>query len=153
MSVVVIGKDRAIARIRGLRYRTNNPEPMWPVVGQIISAHEAEQFASHGRHFGTPWRPLRPKYLAWKLANGWPRATLVMSGELRASLIGRPMDVEKYEGMKAIFGTANQLAIWHHYGTRYRGKQVNPPRPVIKATPIMAREIAKVTLEHVMGRG
>lgn len=62
------------------------------------------------------------------------------------------MNVERYMGDKAIFGTSNQLAIWHHYGTRYQGKQINPPRPVIKATPIMATQIAAHVNDYIMGR-
>lgn len=152
MTIIVRGRREAKAVIAKMRHRMNHPDPMWPRVGRIISSNTRRQFSTRGAHFGTPWQPLKPEYLAWKLSRGYPRQILVMTGEMRGTVTGRPLDVEEYLGQKAIFGTSNQLAIWHHGGTRRNGKRVNPPRPILKATPGMADEIASVVADYITSR-
>lgn len=71
---------------------------------------------------------------------------------MRGTFIGRPMNIEEYMGQRARFGSSNQKAIWHHGGTRYRGRQVNPPRPIMRATQPMAHDIAEIVAKYIVGR-
>lgn len=152
MQIIVKGREKTKAAINAVALRTRRPTPAWPKVGVVMNKAVAKQFATKGAYFGTPWKPLTPRYLSWKLAHGFPRDILIMTGQMRGTLVSRPMNIEEYMGNRAVFGTSNQKAIWHHHGTRYRGQQVNPPRPILKATQPLAEDVADVLAEYIMGR-
>lgn len=150
MPIVVIGEGRVISLFRGMRRRANNPEAAWEEVGEMLSDAVENQFRSDGAWFGTPWAPLTPAYLARKLSRGYPRDILIASGEMKRTFTGRPMEVETYRGKTATYGSNNQKAKWHHGGTRRNGRQVNPPRPILKATSREARAAARILAKHIM---
>lgn len=151
MPVIITGAKDVKAKIAGIRRRMKNPSPVWPRIGRIVNKAVSRQFTTRGAYFGTPWKPLTPKYLAWKLSHGGPRQILVMSGKMRGTLISRPMNIEEYMGHRAVFGTNNDKALWHHGGTRYRGQQINPPRPILKATQPLAHDMAVSVGKYIAG--
>lgn len=140
-------------RLRAMKERINNPDRAWPRVGRYLSITTNKQFATKGAYLGTPWAPLQPDYLLWKVANGYPRATLVMRGDLKQSLTGRPMGIERYNGKSAVFGSGDRKFIWHQKGTKRNGRQVNPPRPMIVLTPTVRAEITDIMRRYIRGRG
>lgn len=140
-------------RLRAMGRRIENPEPAWPRVGRFLSMVVRRQFATKGAYLNTPWKPLRPEYLLWKVANGYPKQTLVMDGTLRSTFVGRPMDVETYKGASATFGSNSDLAVWHQRGTYRNGKRVNPPRPMLVVNDHVAEEVTDILRRYVRGRG
>lgn len=146
------GARKKMAKLDKIAERVAHPEPMWPRVGRVISKHVALQFATEGAHFGTPWKPLTPQYAAWKKANGGAGGILVFSGEMRDSLTKFPMDVTEIRGDSATFGTRNQKAIWHQFGTTEDGQQINPPRPMLIVTPELRDDVKDEMRKYIMGR-
>lgn len=151
---VVINKGEITKRrLRAMALRIENPEPAWPRVGRFLSMVVRRQFSTKGAYLGTPWKPLKPEYMLWKVAHGYPKQTLVMDGTLRRSFVDRPMKVETYRGKSASFGSDLDLAIWHQRGTRRNGKQVNPPRPMLVVNRAVAEEVTDIMRRYIRGRG
>lgn len=150
MTIVVIGEGKVAALFHGMARRADHPEAAWEEIGEMLSDAVENQFRTDGAWFGTPWAPLTPAYLARKLSRGFPRDILIATGEMKRTFTGRPMDVEIYRGKTATYGSNNQKAKWHHGGTKRNGRQVNPARPILKATPREARAAARIMLRHIM---
>lgn len=153
MSVEIVVTGRGVnskRKLNGYKRRTSIPTPAWRKVGALISREVRLQFATRGGNFGTPWKPLTPEYAARKKAMGFPRQILVMSGKMRNSFTQRPMDIERYQGQRAVFGSNERKVAWHQYGTRRNGKRVNPPRPMLKLTPVLRRKIVKAVESYIV---
>ena len=146
------GVSDQVRRVRRLRNNMKTVERVWPKVGRYISREVAKQFRTRGVNFGTPWKPLAPSTVAEKRRLGFPRAPLVRSGRLKREFTGRPLDIERYQGNRAFFGSNNPVALWQHKGTRRNGRRHIPPRTIIKTTPKMRREIKKMFEDHLFGR-
>lgn len=142
--------SNAKRKLRGYKRRVKTPTPAWRKVGALISREVRRQFATRGTNFGTPWKPLTPEYAARKKAMGFPRQILVQSGKMRNSFTQRPMDIERYQGQKATFGSNERKVKWHQFGTYRNGKRVNPPRPMLVLTPKLRRQIAQAVEDHVL---
>lgn len=153
-SFIVINRAEITKRrLRAMSRRIENPEIVWPRVGRFLSLVVRRQFATKGTYLGTPWAPLQPDYMLWKVMNGFPRQTLVMRGDLKDSFVGRPMGVETYRGKSAVFGSNDRKAVWHQYGTMRHGRQVNPPRPMLVVNPMVREEVVDIIRRYVRGRG
>lgn len=151
--VVINNAEITKRRLRAMGRRIDNPEPAWPRVGRFLSMVVRRQFSTKGAYLKTPWDPLKPEYMLWKVMNGYPRQTLVMDGSLRSSFVGRPMDVEVYMGKSAVFGSSSDLAVWHQKGTYRDGKRVNPPRPMLFVNRHVAEEVTDILRRYIRGRG
>lgn len=146
--------DKDVSRkIRAYGKRAENiPPRVWQRVGAYMSRVSRQQFTSEGARLGRKWKPLKPEYRLWKIRSGFNRKILVQTGAMRQGFTGRPMDIEEYHKNSATFGSSNQKAIWHHYGTRRNGEQVNPPRPILVVTPEIAKDVRDILADHVAGR-
>ena len=151
--VVVRKADVTKRRLRAMGRRINNPEPAWPRVGRFLSLTVRKQFITKGAHLGTPWKPLKPDYLLWKVMRGYPWQTLVMDGSLRDSFVERPMSVESYLGKSAVFGSDDRKVVWHQFGTFRNGKRVNPARPMLVANQHVHDEVTDILRRYIRGRG
>ena len=138
--------------IRNIERRVKNPTPMWRKVGSYWSSAVRRNFATEGAYMGHPWRPLKPDYAIWKVRHGYGGKILVQSGAMRASFTSRPMSVERYNGQSAVFGSSDQKAIWHHYGTHRGGKQVNPPRPIMVVNAKTRGDVRQIMKAYVLGK-
>lgn len=139
------------ARLTAIQGNLNNTTPMWSNVGSYLSASVKRQFATEGAYYGRPWKPLKPRYAAWKATRGYSGKILVQTGAMRASFVSRPMGIEVYSGKSAIFGSADQKAIWHQFGTHRNGKRVNPPRPMFVITAKVRQDVLTIMKEHILG--
>lgn len=149
-SMRVTGDKKAALRVELMSKRASNVTPMaWRGVGRYIADAERRQFTSEGKYMGTPWRPLKPEYRLWKIRQGYMRKIMARTGSLRRKFTSRPMDVERYTHNTGTYGVNDRLAKWHHYGTRRNGKQVNPPRRLMKVTPFMRRDIRDILARYV----
>lgn len=137
--------------LKGLIRRVQRTDRMWRRVGSYLSMVNRKQFSTEGSYHGKPWRPLKPDYLQWKIKNGYSRKTLVQTGAMKASFTSRPMSIEKYYGKTAVFGSDNELAAYHQYGTRKDGKQINPPRPIMVSTRRVKRGIKNIVEDYLSG--
>lgn len=138
--------------LRVMERRVQDPSKVWPRIGSYLSKTFNKQFTTEGKHLGRPWKPLTPSYAKWKRRHGYSRKILVQTGDMKASLTRRPMDIEDYRGRSAVFGTSNQKAVWHHYGTRKGGQRVNPSRPIIVMTPGVRKDIKNIVQSYIVGR-
>lgn len=143
---------RVSAQLRNLAARAEDVTPAWPKVGAYLSRQVRRQFATRGKHMGTPWKPLAKSTMKQKRRLGLPRVPLVRSGAMKASFIGRPMDIEKYEKTKATFGSSLKTALWQQEGTERHGKRHIPPRPVLKMTPEIKQGARDIIKKHIIGR-
>lgn len=153
LTVTHDGSKVIAKRLRLLAKKVDNPETVWPRVGSYLSKEVNQQFVTEGARFGTPWKPLEPKYRLWKIRHGYMRKILTMGGQMKKSFTGRPMDIEEYKGQSARFGSSNKLAIYHHGGTHKDGKRVNPPRPILIVTPDMSAHIRDILKDYLLGKG
>lgn len=151
--MTVIGEDRVARHLRGVGNRAQNVLPVWPKVGNYLSSRVQRQFLSNGAQFNTPWKPLKPEYRLWKMRNGFGNKTLIMSGEMKRSFTGRPMDIELYSPQSATFGSSNQKAVWQHYGTRRNGKRVIPPRKILVLTREVRADIKDIVGRYILKEG
>jgi hypothetical protein len=117
----------------------------WASVGDVIAAAMTKHFDTEGMHLmGRPWAPLSPPYLGWKIARGLDPRRLHATGDMRASLTGRPMAIEEYFPHRARFGTDDPKARFHQGGTRHM-----PARVIINVTEDLADDVNSVLATYI----
>jgi phage gpG-like protein len=147
MSEVIIkvtGTDRAIRLLREHKLRAADMKPAWDKVEETIALSAQRAFATHGASTGRAWKPLKPEYLAWKTAHGYPPAPLIRSGELWQSVSLVPMDISRKGLTKATFGTSLDYASYHMTGTRNM-----PARPFFRATRRLSNDISRILADYI----
>lgn len=120
-------------------------------VGAVITRHIRRQFTTKGAHFGTPWKPLAKSTLKQKMRLGFPRAPLVRTGAMKAGVTKQPLDIEWYTNTTGTFGTDSMKARWQHFGTHRHGKRHIPPRPILKLTPDLKKDIVDQLRKQAIG--
>lgn len=121
------------------------PKNVWAQVGDVVADNMAQQFATEGAHLnGGPWAPLSPPYLAWKVKAGYRSERLRRTDAMKMSLTSRPMGVETYSRMSARFGTSDEKAAFHQYGTKNM-----PQRQIINVTPDFADDVNSVLARYI----
>ncbi len=125
--------------------RTQGVQVAWPAVGDAIADAMTQQFQTEGVALtGTPWAPLKPDYLAWKIRKGFDPRRLHQTGEMRRSLTSRPMAIEEYRPFSATFGTDDDKAAFHQNGTANM-----PQRKIIEATEDLADDVNSVLARYI----
>lgn len=148
--MTVNGGKATIAKLQAMKGRTKRVDPAWREVGSHISKQIKNQFRTRGATFGTPWKPLAPSTVLEKKRKGYPRQPLVRTGKMKRLVTGRPLEVERYAGQVATFGTKSKIALFQHGGTKRNGKRHIPARPIMKMTPKLRREIRDILKKHVL---
>jgi phage gpG-like protein len=121
------------------------PAQTWEKVGDVIAGAMRQQFASEGSHLlGRQWAPLNPDYLAWKIGKGFRPERLRQTDAMRDSLISRPMAIERYEPLRATFGTDDEKAAFHQNGT-----SLMPQRKIIHVTDDLADDANSVLARYI----
>jgi phage gpG-like protein len=144
---------RAVAKIDGIKERVEHPQPLFLYLSKIVGRDVRKNFASHGVFFGRPWQPLKPDYRVWKVAQGYPRSILVMTGELRDTFTSTPGNIISMTEKSVTFGSTDRKAVWHQFGTHRNGKRVNPPRPMLFMNPVLREDIMTATENYIMRGG
>lgn len=139
------GIDDAVRRLRLIGERAGDLTPAWPGVGDIIADAMTQQFATAGAAGGRAWAPLKPEYRAWKIRKGFSPEILIKTGEMRGTLVSRPMDIEDYDKTSAEFGTKDQKASWHQ-----RGAGNLPKREILFADKKMSRDVNAVLADYIL---
>lgn len=122
--------------------------PAWEKIADSFAQLEAKQFSSQGAHASGGWAPLSPKYAAWKAQRYPGQPTLVRTGELRASLIGRPFGVEVITPQSITIGSNVEHGQYHQHGTSRM-----PQRRPVELTESARREWVKILQKHIVSDG
>lgn len=151
-SAQISGAQVLRRQLREMSDRAQDATPVWPRVGGVIAEASREAFNSAGFSItGTPWAPLSPRYLRWKIRNGFDPRILHKTGALRADMTSRPMGKEVYTPSTATFGTSLRSPKGAPYpkflqgGTRYM-----PARPFLVVTPEMRDDITTILRDYVV---
>lgn len=136
--------------IEDMGKRANNLTPVWKSIGSYLSMANRKQFATNGAYYGTPWKPLKPEYLQWKIKSGYSKRTLVQTGAMKASFTSRPMSIEKYYPKRAEFGSSNRLAKFHQSGTRRNGKPAIPARPIMVKNRRVTKAVRQMISDYII---
>jgi hypothetical protein len=125
----------AVARhYQAMHTRAQDLSPAWDEVLTWWAMGNKEHFASRGRRWRTPWKPLAPSTVAQKRRAGFMNEPLVRTTELRTELTNRPLGVEHIRASDVEAGTNLDYARFHQRGTKKM-----PRRALINAEAV-ARE-------------
>lgn len=120
-------------------------------VGNVVQRHIRKQFATKGAWMGTPWKPLAKSTIKQKRELGFGNRILVRTGDMKAGLTKSPMNIEWYTNTTGVYGSAEQRAIWQHFGTRRNGRRHIPPRTLLKVTPLLKADIIALLRKQSLG--
>jgi len=148
----ITGTKEVVVRLQRIRGRAEHPRRVWSAVGRLVSREVRKQFATEGANFGTPWKPLKPEYRAWKSREYPGRGILVASGSLRSGFTSRPMDIERISDKEGVYGSSSPLAVFHQFGTHSHqtGEQILPPRPILRVTRKLSKSVAETIARYIM---
>lgn len=165
LRLTIKGETRLAQAFNRLARSIQNYRPAWPAITALYRQMMSEQFESQGSRGGRRWVPLSPAYKRWKdiVAPGQP--ILVLSGKMKASLVGRTGDtIEQFRPASLTLGTRIRYAGYHQTGTRRmpaRPPIVLRPRDVRAMTDVIVNQNAeygtragfRVTRRRLYGRG
>ena len=165
LRLTIKGETRLAQAFNRLARSIQNYRPAWPAITALYRQMMSEQFDSQGSRGGRRWVPLSPAYKRWKdiVAPGMP--ILVLSGKMKASLVGRTGDtIEQFRPSSVTLGTRIRYAGYHQTGTRRmpaRPPIVLRPRDVRAMTDVIVNQNAeygtragfRVTRRRLYGRG
>lgn len=138
-------------KFREMKERVQVPDRAWKRVGIYLSREVNRQFSTRGAQFGTPWKPLAISTKIEKRRLGFTPAPLVRTGRLKRGFTQRPMDIFETRGSIARFGSSYDIAAYQHHGTTRNGRQHIPARPILKATPVVRREVRDILKKYITG--
>ena len=127
-------------KIDDMQRRMKSFRPIFNDVRSDLEKEWSNNFETEGGNYGG-WRPLSPKYAAWRGSAG---PILIRSGRLFnsvRSLHGAPNDIKDDE---AYFGTNVEYAKFHQYGTTKM-----PKRPIIFEPSNVANKWGKWAVKYI----
>jgi len=142
----IVGDRRVQTLLMQMADRARGVEAhAWASVGDVIAAAMTKQFDTEGSFLnGRQWAPLSPRYLGWKVARGLDPRRLHATGDMRASLTGRPMAIEEYSDHRGRFGTNDEKAGFHQSGTSQM-----PARVIINVTEDLADDVNSALARYI----
>jgi phage gpG-like protein len=127
-------------RIDDMQRRMKSFRPIFNDIRSDLEKEWSNNFKTEGGNYGG-WKPLSPKYAAWRGSAG---PILIRSGQLFnsvRSLHGAPNDIKDDE---AYFGTNIEYAKFHQYGTTKM-----PKRPIIFEPNNVANKWGKWAVKYI----
>lgn len=127
-------------RIDDMQRRMKSFRPIFNDIRSDLEKEWSNNFKTEGGNYGG-WKPLSPKYAAWRGSAG---PILIRSGQLFnsvRSLHGAPNDIKDDE---AYFGTNIEYAKFHQYGTTKM-----PKRPIIFEPRNAANKWGKWAVKYI----
>jgi phage gpG-like protein len=127
-------------RIDDMQRRMKSFRPIFNDIRSDLEKEWSNNFKTEGGNYGG-WKPLSPKYAAWRGSAG---PILIRSGQLFnsvRSLHGAPNDIKDDE---AYFGTNIEYAKFHQYGTTKM-----PKRPIIFEPSNVANKWGKWAVKYI----
>ena len=144
LRLTIKGETRLAQAFNRLARSIQNYRPAWPAITALYRQMMSEQFESQGARGGRRWVPLSPGYKRWKdiVAPGMP--ILVLTGKMKASLIGKTSDtIEQFRPASVTLGTRIRYAGYHQTGTRRM-----PARPPIVLRSRDIRDMSNVMVKQ-----
>ncbi|MFT4471703.1 phage virion morphogenesis protein [Arthrobacter sulfonylureivorans] len=114
--------------------RAGDAEPMFQGMADQVAAENLQQFTALGAYYGARWKPLSPRYAAWKKKRYPSKPLMVLSGLLRESLTERPMGIDEVWDRGMVVGTAVPYARYHQKGN----PETNLPQRKLVGRPTKA---------------
>lgn len=97
--------------------RVTDAREAWEVLARRFATAERRQFTSQGLYGSGGWRPLSPRYAAWK-ASRYPGKTILRrTDDLFKSLTQRPFGIEVIEPLYMVVGSDVDYGAYHQSGT------------------------------------
>lgn len=111
-----IGLKTIKIKLAKFRRGITNLMPVWPAIRDEFYKIEKKRFntSNKGR-----WKPLSPKYAAWKDKNYPGKPIMVRTGDLMRSLSSMTADTIYNPSKREVdLGTSKKYAIWNHFGVK-----------------------------------
>ena len=143
--VIMIGEDDVYDLMDDMQERAKNLKPVFNWAKRKLELANAENFAQAGLPSGG-WKPLSPRYGAWKSRNFPGAPILFRSGKLFRSVTSFAAADTTINDTSASFSTSVEFAKFHQYGTSRM-----PARKVIFEPPRFARELGEEVAQYVVG--
>lgn len=115
LTFAVFGDVQVDRTLEGIEAAAADLRPAWEVLRGRFLTSERRQFASQGGYSGG-WRPLSPRYAAWKAAHFPGKTILRRTDDLYESLVDGP-DIAILEPDYMILGTSVGYAAYHQHGS------------------------------------
>lgn len=111
------GEDQIDRTLERFEVRSDDASPAFHAIAEQFRALNRRQFDSEGvAGGGSPWTPLSPAYAAWKARVHPGKPILELTGDLRRSLTGDPLGVERIGPDYAELGTEIPYGVYHQLG-------------------------------------
>lgn len=138
IEIELIDQDFRGAIDRLLNAQTDLSPLMTTIAGHLAATTERAFESERDPSFGTPWAALSPPYLKRKLKQGFSKAKLERTGELKASIVAESGDDYAEVAVGAPY------AIYHQLGTRKM-----PARPFLGIDDAGEEDIVQATLDYL----
>ena len=138
VKITVTGEERLADAFGLFGRRVSDLRPYWGQAAGVFFKHAQQTFDTQG--FGS-WRPLSPRYAAWKRQHYPSTLILERTGDLRRSLVSRstPNSIYREAPLSLELGTTVRYARYHQTGTSRM-----PARPPLIVTPELEQGIGAV---------
>lgn len=137
-------------RIRAIGVRSEDMGRAGRKMAEIVAKSNRRQFSTKGAYYGTPWKPLKPRTLMEKMAQGFPADPLVRTGAMKREFTSLPMGVQEITRTSVRLGGKSKISRYQQYGTHRNGKRAIPPRVIQRVSRQMNADILKAVNEYLM---
>lgn len=124
--------------------RSKDLRPVFEKIRDDLEDLWSNNFMTNGLPSGG-WKPLDPKYAAWKSAHFPGMPPMIRSGRLFSSLGNLRGNPNKIDRTRAEFGTSVKYAKFHQYGTTRM-----PKREIIFAPDVMRKKWRGYVKEYIV---
>lgn len=122
----------------------DDARPAWEVIATSFARAERRQFRTEGGYGSGGWRPLSPRYAAWK-ARHYPGKTILRrTDRLYRSLTERPLGVEVLLPRRMVIGSDIEYGRFHQLGDGL------PRRRPVELPESLRREWVKVVQRYIV---
>jgi phage gpG-like protein len=144
LSIEILGKKKVLGILSTLGNRVKNLKPAFKDISSNFLEVEKRMFVSGGRP--ARWKPLNEKYAQWKNKHYPGKPTMILTGDLKNSLISRGGDhIERIGRMSLEVGTKDPKGDWHQTGAGNL-----PVRKVISPIPRDVTEWVNITRSFII---
>jgi phage gpG-like protein len=135
LSFAIEGDVELNRSLEGVSADLKNWKPEFAKTGRYLIKTFQQNFASAGVGLGSQWKPLKPKYRAWKMAHGYSGDILVKTGKMMKSFeyIATPYDV-----------TISNAMPYFVYHQSNKPRKVLPRRIMMKMTFKLRQGVVKI---------
>jgi phage gpG-like protein len=145
--LVVNGIGKVKTFLAQVRLKAKDFRPVYKTIRDDFFRVERDQFSTQGsRGPGSAWKPLNPSYAARKAKVAPGRGILVLSGDMRRSLVslGGTGAIDDIKRQSMRMGSTNKFAQWHQVGAGNL-----PERKVVDLKPQDKTRWVKMIQVHI----